>query len=355
MPLDKFIEGLPKVELHMHIEGSLEPELMFKLAQRNGVKIPFKSVEEVRKAYNFSNLQDFLDIYYQGMNVLQKEQDYYDLTMAYLEKVAKQNVVHTEIFFDPQGHTSRGVKFETVLNGITRALADGEKKLGISSKLIMSFLRHLSEEDALKTLDEALPYKDRIFAVGLDSSEKGHPPSKFTKVFAKAKKAGFKIVAHAGEEGPPEYVWEALDAINVNRVDHGNRSLEDDKLVKRLVKEEMPLTVCPLSNLKLCVVKDMKKHPLKKMLDLNLKATINSDDPAYFGGYMNENFKAVTNALGLTKKDLEKISRNSIEASFLNRKQKDALLKKLDAYMKKAANDPAPKKAAAKPKRKLAR
>ena len=341
-----FIEGLPKVELHLHIEGSLEPELMFALAQRNKIKIPFKNVAEVRKAYNFSNLQDFLDIYYQGMNVLQKEQDYYDLTMAYLKRVASQNVVHTEIFFDPQGHTSRGVKFETVVNGISRALKDGEKKLGISSKLIMSFLRHQPAEDALKTLKEAKPFMDKIYAVGLDSSEKGHPPSKFKKVFKKAKKQGMKIVAHAGEEGPPEYVWEALDTINVNRVDHGNRSLEDKKLVKRLVKDKMPLTVCPLSNLKLCVVKDMKLHPLKKMLDLGLIATINSDDPAYFGGYMNENFKAVAGALKLSKKDLETISRNSIEASFLKKKEKKKLLKKLEAYMKQAANDAKPVKAA---------
>ena len=340
-----FIEGLPKVELHLHIEGSLEPELMFALAQRNKIKIPFKSVEEVRKAYNFSNLQDFLDIYYQGMNVLQKEQDFYDLTMAYLKRIAAQNVVHTEIFFDPQGHTARGVKFKTVLDGITRALKDGKKKLGISSKLIMCFLRHLSEEDALKTLKEAEPYKKKIYGVGLDSSEKGHPPSKFKKVFKKAKKHGLKLVAHAGEEGPPEYVWEALDHIHVDRIDHGNRSLEDKKLVKRLVKDKMALTVCPLSNLKLCVVMDMKQHPLKKMLDLGLKATINSDDPAYFGGYMNENFKAVTSALNLSKADLETISKNSIEASFLKRKQKDKLLKKLKAYMKAAANDEKPAKA----------
>lgn len=341
--MDKFIEGLPKVELHLHIEGSLEPDLMFSLAQRNKIKIPFNSVEEVKQAYNFSNLQDFLDIYYQGMNVLQTEQDFYDLTMAYLKKVAAQNVMHTEMFFDPQGHTERGVKFETVVNGITRALADGEKNLGVSSKLIMCFLRHLSEESALKTLDEARPFKDKIFGVGLDSSEKGHPPSKFERVFAKAKAEGYKVVAHAGEEGPPEYVWEALDKINVDRVDHGNRSLEDDKLVARLVKDEMALTVCPLSNLKLCVVKDMKNHPLKKMLVLGLKATINSDDPSYFGGYMNENFKAVTDALGLTKQDLATITRNSIEASFLERAQKDAMLKKLEDYMKKnAANDPAP-------------
>jgi adenine deaminase len=339
---DAFIEGLPKVELHMHVEGSLEPELMFALARRNNIEIPFKSVEEVREAYNFSNLQDFLDIYYQGMNVLQKEQDFYDLTMAYLERVAKQNVVHTEIFFDPQGHTERGIPFETVINGITRALEDGEKKLGISSDLIMCFLRHLSEESALKTLDEALPFKDKILGIGLDSSEKGHPPSKFTRVYAKAKMLGFKKVAHAGEEGPPEYVWEALNDIEVDRIDHGNRSLEDDELVARLVKEGKALTVCPLSNLKLCVVKDLKQHPLKKMLALGLKATINSDDPAYFGGYMNENFKAVTSALGLSKEDLETITRNSIEASFLDRARKDALLKKLDDYMKKAANDPAP-------------
>jgi adenosine deaminase len=336
---DAFIEGLPKVELHLHIEGSLEPELMFALAKRNKIKIPFKNVAEVRKAYNFSNLQDFLDIYYQGMGVLQKEQDFYDLTMAYLKRVAAQNVVHTEIFFDPQGHTSRGVAFETVLNGITRALKDGEKKLGISSKLIMCFLRHLPEKDALKTLEQALPYKDQIYGVGLDSSEKGHPPSKFKKVFKKAKKQGLKLVAHAGEEGPPEYVWEAIDTINVNRVDHGNRSLEDKKLVKRLVKDETPLTVCPLSNLKLCVVKDMTKHPLKQMLELGLKATINSDDPAYFGGYMNENFKAVAGALKLSKKDLETISRNSIEASFLKKKEKKKLMQKLDAYMKQTAND----------------
>jgi adenine deaminase len=346
---DAFIEGLPKVELHLHIEGSLEPELMFSLAQRNKIKIPFKNVAEVRKAYNFSNLQDFLDIYYQGMNVLQKEQDFYDLTMAYLKRVAAQNVVHTEIFFDPQGHTSRGVKFETVINGISRALKDGEKKLGISSKLIMSFLRHLPEKDALKTLKEAQPFKDKIYGVGLDSSEKGHPPSKFKKVFKKAKKQGLKLVAHAGEEGPPEYVWEAIDTINVNRIDHGNRSLEDKKLVKRLVKDETPLTVCPLSNLKLCVVHDMKLHPLKKMLDLGLKATINSDDPAYFGGYMNENFKAVAGALKLSKKDLETVSRNSIEASFLKKKEKKKLLKKLEAYI---ANDAKPKAAKVKLKAK---
>lgn len=335
--ITQFIKGLPKVELHLHIEGSLEPELMFALAQRNNINIPFKSVEEVRAAYDFSNLQDFLDIYYQGMNVLQTAQDFYDLTWAYLERVAQQNVQHVEIFFDPQGHTSRGIAFSTVLNGITNALEDGRKKLGVTSQLIMCFLRHLSEEDALKTLEEALPFKDKILGVGLDSSEVGHPPSKFTHVFAKAREAGFLIVAHAGEEGPPEYVWEALDQLKVNRIDHGNRSLEDDKLVSRLVTEGMALTVCPLSNLKLCVIKDIDQHPLKKMLDLGLKATVNSDDPAYFGGYMNENYTAVADALGLERTHILKLARNSIDASFLNDSEKKRLYDNLDNYAKKAA------------------
>jgi adenine deaminase len=330
--LKDFIEGLPKVELHMHIEGSLEPKLMFELAQRNGVKIPFKNVDEVRKAYSFSDLQDFLDIYYSGMSVLQKEQDYYDLTWAYLDRVAKQNVLHTEIFFDPQAHTGRGVKFETVLSGIYRALEDGKQKLGISSCLIMCFLRHLSEEDAFKTLDQALSHKDKIAGVGLDSSERGHPPSKFARLFACARREGFRLMAHAGEEGPPEYVWEAVDQLKVDRIDHGNRSLEDDKLVAHLVKQGIALTVCPLSNLKLCVVNDMRKHPLRKMLDLGIKATINSDDPAYFGGYINENYKAVTAALGLGKDDLLTLVRNSIEGSFLDLGSKAALRSKLDRY-----------------------
>jgi adenine deaminase len=330
--LKKFIEDLPKVELHLHIEGSLEPSLMFALARRNKIKIPFKTVDELRKAYNFSNLQDFLDIYYEGMNVLQKEQDFYDLTWAYLDRVAKQNVVHAEIFFDPQGHTTRGVKFETVLNGICRALEDGKEKLGVSSCLLMCFLRHLSEEEAFKTLDQALPHKDKIAGVGLDSSEKGHPPSKFARVFALARQEGFLTVAHAGEEGPPEYIREALDDLKVNRIDHGNRSLEDEKLVARLVKEGIALTVCPLSNLKLCVVGDMKQHPLRKMLDLGIKATINSDDPAYFGGYMNENYKAVTAALSLDKNLLLAVARNSIDASFLDSAAKAALRSKLDNY-----------------------
>ncbi|MCK4946446.1 MAG: adenosine deaminase, partial [Alphaproteobacteria bacterium] len=323
--INAFIEGLPKVELHLHIEGSLEPEMLFALAQRNKIELPFKSVEEVRKAYDFGNLQDFLDIYYQGMGVLQTEQDFYDLTLAYLEKSAAQNVVHTEIFFDPQGHTERGIKFETVLNGITRALDDGKKKLGISSRLIMCFLRHLSEEDAFKTLEQALLYKDRIIGVGLDSSEVGHPPSKFKRVFDRARAEGFLTVAHAGEEGPPEYIWEALDLLKISRLDHGNRALEDQNLIARLTGEGMALTVCPLSNLKLCVIKDMKKHPLKKMLELGLKATVNSDDPAYFGGYMNDNYKAVTEALSLEKPHLLILVRNSINASFLTQTEKNNL------------------------------
>jgi len=331
--IKEFIEGLPKVELHLHIEGSLEPELMFELAQRNNLDLPFKTVEEIREAYDFGNLQDFLDIYYQGMGVLQTEQDFYDLTYAYLKRVSADNVVHTEIFFDPQGHTERGIAFETVINGIDRALKDGKENLGISSHLIMSFLRHLSEEEAFQTLEEAMPYKDKFIGVGLDSSEMGHPPSKFERVFAKAREEGLLIVAHAGEEGPAEYVWEALDLLKVNRVDHGNRSLEDEALVKRLVNDDMALTVCPLSNLKLQVVKDLKDHPLKKMLGMGLKATINSDDPAYFGGYMNDNYIAVAEALGLSQDDLITITKNSIQASFLDNKEKNVLLNKLDNYI----------------------
>jgi len=332
--LKKFIEGMPKVELHLHIEGSLEPELMFEIAKRNNVKIPFNTVDEVRKAYNFSNLQDFLDIYYQGMNVLQTEKDFYDLTWAYLQKVAEQNVVHTEIFFDPQGHTSRGINFSTVLNGITSALDDGKKKLGISSSLIMCFLRHLSEEDAFETLEQALYYKDKILGIGLDSSELGNPPSKFERVFARAREYGFKIaVAHAGEEGPAEYIFEALDLLKVNRVDHGNRCLDNTNLVQRIVDERLALTVCPLSNLKLRVVKDMKEHPLKKMLSLGIRATVNSDDPSYFGGYMNENFIAVAEALSLSKDDLVKLAKNGIDASFADKARKSELSTKLNDYV----------------------
>ena len=327
-----FIAGLPKAELHLHIEGSLEPELMFELAQRNGVAIPFASVEEVRAAYAFSNLQDFLDIYYQGMGVLITEQDFYDLTAAYLARAHADHVRHVEIFFDPQGHTERGVAFETVITGITRALDDALAKHGISSKLILCFLRHLSEAEAEATLDEALPWLDRIDGVGLDSSEVGHPPSKFERVFARAKGLGLKIVAHAGEEGPPQYVREALDLLKVDRIDHGNRSLEDPALVARLAAEGMTLTVCPLSNLKLCVVDDLTAHPLKTMLDAGLAATVNSDDPSYFGGYVGANYRAVADALDLSKAELVTLARNSFTGSFLGEEEKAKHLAAIDAY-----------------------
>lgn len=319
-PADRaaFIAALPKAELHLHIEGSLEPELMVALAERNGVSIPFASVEEVRAAYDFSNLQDFLDIYYQGMAVMLTEQDFFDLTAAYLDRAHADGVRHVEIFFDPQGHTGRGVAFETVIDGITRALADGEARLGITSKLIMCFLRHLSEAEAEATLDQALPHLDKIAGVGLDSSENGHPPAKFARVFARARGLGLKLVAHAGEEGPAAYVHEALDLLGVDRIDHGNRSLDDPALVARLAAERTCLTVCPLSNLKLCVVDDIAAHPLRAMLDAGLVATVNSDDPAYFGGYVNANFVAVAKALDLSRNQLVQLARNSFTGSFLS-------------------------------------
>lgn len=327
-----FIAALPKAELHLHIEGSLEPELMFELAQRNQVAIPFASVDEVRKAYAFSNLQDFLDIYYQGMGVLHTEQDFYDLTAAYLARANTDAVRHVEIFFDPQGHTGRGITFETVITGIARALDDAKAGYGMTSKLIMCFLRHLSEAEAEATLDEALPYLGRIDGVGLDSSEVGHPPAKFERVFARARGLGLKVVAHAGEEGPPAYVDEALDLLKVDRIDHGNRSLEDPALVARLATEGMTLTVCPLSNLKLCVVGDIADHPLKTMLDAGLRATVNSDDPSYFGGYVNANYRAVADALDLSKDDLVTLARNSFTGSFLNEADKTRHLAAIDAY-----------------------
>ena len=331
--MQTFIENLPKAELHLHIEGTFEPELMFEIAQRNEIDLPFEDVEALRKAYDFSRLQDFLDIYYQGMNVLREEQDFYDLTWAYLTKIHKQNVLHTEIFFDPQGHTDRGIPFETALNGIYNALQDGQKQLGISFGVIMCFLRHLDEDAAMATLEQALAHKDKIIGVGLDSSEMGHPPEKFTNVFARAKAEGFHIVAHAGEEGPPEYVRQALDVLHVERIDHGNRALEDDVLTQRIAKSGMALTVCPLSNLKLCVVDDLKNHPIKKMLKAGLKATINSDDPAYFGGYMNENFGQLAEAVGLTRDEIATLARNGFEATFLPKDQQQALVAKLDAYL----------------------
>lgn len=329
MTIQEYIHQIPKAELHLHIEGSFEPELMFAIAKRNKVNIKFNSVEEVKAAYKFSNLQDFLDIYYAGAGVLLYEQDFYDLTIAYIKKIHEQNVVHTEIFFDPQTHTERGVSFDTVINGIQRALNEAEEKYGISSKLILCFLRHLDEESAFKTLEEALPHKDKIIGVGLDSSEVGNPPSKFERVFEKARKEGFLTVAHAGEEGPAEYIHQALDLLNISRIDHGNTCLTDDKLVERLVKEQIALTVCPLSNLSLKVVKDLKKHPLKTMLDKGLKVTVNSDDPAYFGGYMNENFMQIAQALNLTKDDIKTLVENSFNASFLSKEEKAVHLAKI--------------------------
>ena len=328
-----FIENMPKAELHLHIEGTFEPELMFEIAQRNGIELPYDDVEALRKAYDFSQLQDFLDIYYQGMNVLQKEQDFYDLTWAYLQRIHAENVLHTEIFFDPQGHTCRGVAFETALNGIYNALQDGQQQLGISFGVIMCFLRHLDADDAMATLDQALLHKDKIIGVGLDSSELGHPPEKFTEVFDKARAEGFRIVAHAGEEGPPEYVYQALDLLKVERIDHGNRALEDEALTKRITAEGLALTVCPLSNLKLCVVDDLKNHPIRKMLEAGLKATMNSDDPAYFGGYMNENFLQLAEALNLSKGEIVTLARNGFEAAFISDARKQAMIETLDAYV----------------------
>ena len=327
----ELIRALPKAELHVHIEGTFEPELMFAIAQRNNIEIPYKSVAEVKQAYNFQNLQSFLDIYYAGAKVLIHEQDFYDLTWAYLEKCHEDHVVHTEIFFDPQTHTDRGIAFKIVLDGILRACQDAKEKLNISSHLIMCFLRHLSEEEAFKTLEQALPYKDQIIGIGLDSSEVGNPPAKFERVFAKAREAGFLIVAHAGEEGPAEYVWQALDLLKVNRIDHGVSSEQDPVLMQRLAKERMPLTVCPLSNLKLCVVDDMQQHNIKRLLEQGLCVTVNSDDPSYFGGYMNDNFVAIYNALNLSADDLKKLAINSFEASFIDEKEKKKWIDQINA------------------------
>ena len=315
--LEALARRLPKAELHLHIEGSLEPELMFALAQRNRVALPYESVEAVRRAYVFSDLQSFLDIYYAGCRVLVTEQDFYDLTWAYLERAAAQGVRHAEIFFDPQTHTERGVPFETVISGIHRALHDGRARLGISSGLIMCFLRHLSEEDAQQTLTEAMPFAEWLVGVGLDSSERGYPPSKFQRVYEQAREVGLQPVAHAGEEGPASYIWEALDLLGARRIDHGVRCLEDERLVGRLVEAQVPLTVCPLSNVKLRVFSELKQHNLKRMLDRGLLVTVNSDDPAYFGGYVAENFGQSALALKLEASDLFKLARNSFVASFL--------------------------------------
>jgi len=333
MDLAKLIERIPKAELHLHIEGTLEPELMLALAQRNQIDLPYADVEEIRRAYEFSDLQSFLDIYYAGAAVLVTEQDFYDLTRAYLERAASDNVRHVEIFFDPQTHTERGIEFSTVLNGIHRALRDGEADLGVTFRLIMCFLRHLSAADAMATLVAALPHKQHIHAVGLDSSEVGHPPSKFTAVFDRARDEGFLTVAHAGEEGPPEYIWQALDLLQVERIDHGVRALEDTKLVARLVEEQIPLTVCPLSNLKLRVFNTLEEHNLKKLLDAGVCVTINSDDPAYFGGYVAENFRRSQAALGLSADDIYTLAKNSFNASFLGDGDKKRCIAELDLAM----------------------
>lgn len=329
-PLQSLIARLPKCELHIHIEGSLEPELVFALAQRNGVTLPYDSVEALRRAYNFGSLQDFLDIYYQGMSVLIAEQDFYDLAWAYLERAAADNVRYVEMFFDPQGHTSRGIAFATVVDGLSRAIRDAGATLGVQGKLIMCFLRHLDEADAEATLDQALAHRDKIVGVGLDSSEKGHPPSKFKNVFRRARDAGLFLTAHAGEEGPPDYVWEALDVLGVSRVDHGNRSLEDDALVARLARERMALTVCPLSNLRLRVIDDLAHHPLRRMMDRGLTVTVNSDDPAYFGGYVGDNYRAVAGALTLTRDEIVALARNGFTASLLAQPEKDKALAEIE-------------------------
>jgi len=330
--MDDFIRGMPKVELHLHIEGTLEPELMFKLAERNGIQIPFKTVNEVKRAYQFNDLQSFLDLYYQGASVLLTEQDFYDLAWEYFVTASKQNVRHAEIFFDPQTHTDRGILFETIVSGLHRAQDAAQKELGLSSMLILCFLRHLSPESAVKTLEEAEPYKEWIAGVGLDSSEIGRPPSIFSKVFEKARENGYRAVAHAGEEGPAEYVWEALRLLKSERIDHGVRSMDDPELVQYLIEHLIPLTVCPLSNIKLKVFLSLKDHNLKQMLDIGLRVTVNSDDPAYFGGYITENFLSVQKELNLSKHDLMKLSKNAIEASFLDSRDKGRITTELEEY-----------------------
>jgi adenosine deaminase len=323
---------MPKAELHIHIEGSLEPEMMFEIAGRNGIALKYASVEEARDAYDFTDLQSFLDLYYEGMKVLLYERDFYELTLDYLERAASQGVRHAEIFFDPQAHTDRGVAFETAITGIHDALLEGERRLGVTSHLILCFLRHLSAEEAMQTLREALPYKEWIVGVGLDSSEVGHPPEDFKAVFEEAAKHGFLKVAHAGEEGPPEYIWQALDDLEVARIDHGVRCMEDPKLVERLKEEQVPLTVCPLSNVRLRGFPSMEEHSLKRMLEADLCVTVNSDDPAYFGGYVADNFMAVRDGLGFTRADSRKVAENSIKASFLGEEDKRRLLAELDAH-----------------------
>ncbi|MFD2183031.1 adenosine deaminase [Rhodoplanes azumiensis] len=331
---DHLVACLPKCELHIHIEGSLEPEMVFALARRNHIRLPWDSVEALRRAYAFGSLQDFLDVYYVGMSVLVTEHDFYDLALAYLRRAHADNVVHVEMFFDPQGHTSRGIAFDTVVNGLSRACTQAREELGIRASLIMCVLRHLDEADAQRTLDAALAHRDRIVGVGLDSSEKGNPPEKFARVFARARDAGFSLFAHAGEEGPPDYVWQALDVLGVARVDHGNRALEDDVLVARLARDRVPLTVCPLSNLRLRVVDDLRHHPLRHMMEKGLAVTVNSDDPAYFGGYVNDNFSAVARALDLSASDIVALARSSFTAAMMTDAERAAALAQFEAAVK---------------------
>lgn len=333
MDMNVFIRGIPKAELHLHIEGTLEPETLFRLAERNGIRIKFDSVEALREAYRFNNLQSFLDIYYEGAGVLQKENDFYELTWEYLLKAKDQNVRHVEIFFDPQTHTERGIAFETVINGIYHALSDGARNLNISFCLIMCFLRHLPESEAMETLSQALDFRDKITGVGLDSSESGHPPSKFIRVFEKARKEGFMTVAHAGEEGPPEYIWEAIQDLKVHRIDHGVRALEDKSLINELKRRRIPLTVCPLSNVKLRVFKDIREHSFKTLFDQGLCVTVNSDDPAYFGGYVVENYLALQNAFQLTRDDIAQLAVNSFNAAFISQDKKDIFIDQIKKFM----------------------
>jgi len=331
MDLDAYVRALPKAELHLHIEGSLEPEMMFELARRNGVALPGDSVEATRAAYAFSDLQSFLDLYYAGAAALIHERDFFDLAMAYFARAHADGVVHAELFFDPQTHTARGIAFETVLDGLERACGEAQVRWGISSRLILCFLRHLSEEDGFATLQQALPHLARIHGVGLDSSEKGHPPSKFARLFARCRELGLHIVAHAGEEGPPAYIVEALDLLGVERIDHGVRAAEDPALMARLAREQVALTVCPLSNVKLCVFQRLEQHNLKQLLDAGLKVTINSDDPAYFGGYIAQNYVDTARALGLSRAELKRIARNSLEASFVPEALRQPWFERLDA------------------------
>ena len=327
--ITEFIKKSPKTELHLHIEGTLEPELMLKLAKRNGIKIPYANVDEIKAAYNFNNLESFLKIFYQGSQVLVKEEDFFDLTWAYANKCKEDNVVHTEIFFDPQTHVERGINFDTVINGIYRALKKANKEFGLTSKIIMCILRHLDESSAIKIFDNALDHKDKIIGIGLDSSEVGHPPSKFKKLFQKAIEKGFLTVAHAGEEGPPEYIWEALNLLKVKRIDHGVQCIHDEKLVKKLKDDQIPLTVCPLSNVKLCVFNKLEEHNLKKMLDKKLMVMINSDDPAYFGGYVNKNLIDCQAALNLSMEEVKTLIINSFKSSFMKEEEKKEWISKL--------------------------